>query len=43
VQSIDERRHQVFGVKIRVPQPADPAERIFKSGMAAEVFLPLHE
>jgi multidrug resistance efflux pump len=37
IQSIDERRHQVFGVKIRV---ADP-ENIFKSGMAAEVtFVP---
>jgi multidrug resistance efflux pump len=37
VQSIDERRHQVFAVKVRV---ADP-EGIFKSGMAAEVFVPL--
>src|SRR5207248_7381023 len=37
VQSADERRHQVFGVKVRV---ADP-EGVFKSGMAAEVFLPL--
>jgi multidrug resistance efflux pump len=33
VQSIDERRHQVFGVKVRVEDP----EGIFKSGMAAEV------
>jgi multidrug resistance efflux pump len=33
VQSVDERRHQVFGVKVRV---ADP-QGIFKSGMAAEV------
>jgi multidrug resistance efflux pump len=33
VQSIDERRHQVFGVKVRVSDP----EGIFKSGMAAEV------
>jgi multidrug resistance efflux pump len=33
VQSVDERRHQVFGVKVRV---ADP-HGIFKSGMAAEV------
>ena len=33
VQSIDERRHQVFGIKIRVANP----EGIFKSGMAAEV------
>jgi HlyD family secretion protein len=37
VQSADERRHQVFGIKVRV---ADP-EGIFKSGMAAEVTLPL--
>ena len=35
VQSIDERRHQVFAVKVRV---ADP-DGVFKSGMAAEVFL----
>jgi multidrug resistance efflux pump len=35
VQSVDERRHQVFGVKIRV---AD-TEGIFKSGMAAKVVL----
>jgi multidrug resistance efflux pump len=33
VQSLEERRHQVFGVKVRV---ADP-DGIFKSGMAAEV------
>jgi multidrug resistance efflux pump len=39
VQSVDERRHQVFAVKVRV----DNRERIFKSGMAAEVFLPLVE
>jgi multidrug resistance efflux pump len=37
VQSADERRHQVFGVKVRV---ADP-NGIFKSGMAAEVVMPL--
>jgi HlyD family secretion protein len=37
VQSIDERRHQVFAIKIRV---AD-APPLFKSGMAVEVFLPL--
>jgi multidrug resistance efflux pump len=35
VQSIDERRHQVFGIKVRVPNP----QGIFKSGMAAEVTL----
>ena len=39
VQSIDERRHQVFGVKVRVDDP----EGIFKSGMAAEVFVPLKD
>jgi multidrug resistance efflux pump len=37
VQSADERRHQVFGVKVRV----DNSEGIFKSGMAAEVRVPL--
>lgn len=37
VQSADERRHQVFGVKVRVDNP----EGVFKSGMAAEVVLPL--
>jgi multidrug resistance efflux pump len=37
VQSADERRHQVFGVKVRV---ADP-KGVFKSGMAAEVVVPL--
>jgi multidrug resistance efflux pump len=35
VQSLDERRHQVFAVKVRV---ADP-DGVFKSGMAAEVFV----
>lgn len=35
VQTIDERRHQVFGFKVRV---ADP-QNVFKSGMAADVFL----
>lgn len=38
VQSVDERRHQVFGVKIRVANP----DGVFKSGMAAEVLLPLN-
>jgi multidrug resistance efflux pump len=33
VQSPDERRHQVFGIRVRVPDP----EGVFKSGMAAEV------
>jgi multidrug resistance efflux pump len=37
VQSVDERRHQVFAVKVRVPDP----QGVFKSGMAAEVILPL--
>jgi multidrug resistance efflux pump len=39
VQSPDERRHQVFAVKVRV---ADP-QGVFKSGMAAQVWLPLAE
>lgn len=39
VQSADERRHQVFGVKVRV---ADP-QGVFKSGMAATVQVLLHE
>jgi HlyD family secretion protein len=39
VQSVDERRHQVFGVKVRVGDP----EGIFKSGLAAEVLLPVEE
>jgi len=39
VQSADERKHQVFGVKIRVNDP----EGVFKSGMAAEVTLPLRD
>jgi len=33
IQSVDERRHQVFGIKIRV----DDAEGIFKSGLSAGV------
>jgi HlyD family secretion protein len=33
VQSVDERRHQVFGVKIRVEDP----QGVFSAGMAAEV------
>jgi HlyD family secretion protein len=37
VQSADERRHQVFGVKVHIPDP----QGIFKSGMAAEVSVPL--
>jgi multidrug resistance efflux pump len=42
IQSIDERRHQVFAVKVMVPQPLKPEECIFKSGMAAEVSLKLN-
>lgn len=38
VQSVDERRHQVFGVRIRL----DAGQGVFKSGMAAQVVLPLH-
>jgi multidrug resistance efflux pump len=34
VQSAEERRHQVFGVKVRVDDP----KGVLKSGMAAEVF-----
>jgi HlyD family secretion protein len=37
VQSVDERRHQVFGAKIFIPDP----QGAFKSGMAAQVILPL--
>jgi multidrug resistance efflux pump len=37
IQSVDERRHQVFGVRVRVSNP----QGIFKSGMAAEVTIPL--
>jgi multidrug resistance efflux pump len=43
VQSADERKHQVFAVKVYVQQPEDPQGRIFKSGLAAEVLLPLQE
>jgi len=39
IQSIDERRHQVFGMKVRVDDPA--AEGVLKSGMAATVYMPL--
>lgn len=43
VQSVDERRHQVFGIKVQIQQPTEPGKQIFKSGMAAEVTLPLSE
>lgn len=36
VQTIDERRHQVFGIRVRVDDP----QGVFKAGMAAEVWLP---
>jgi multidrug resistance efflux pump len=36
VQSVDERRHQVFGVRVQIDDP----QGVFKSGMAAEVFIP---
>ncbi|HVJ83943.1 MAG TPA: efflux RND transporter periplasmic adaptor subunit [Planctomycetia bacterium] len=35
VQSVDQRRHQVFGIKVKVEDP----EGVFKAGMAAEVEL----
>ncbi|MCI0683346.1 MAG: efflux RND transporter periplasmic adaptor subunit [Gemmataceae bacterium] len=35
IQSLDERRHQVFAIKVRVDDP----QGIFKSGMAADVWL----
>jgi multidrug resistance efflux pump len=38
VQSLDERQHQVFAVKVRVSDN----EGVFKSGMAAEVFVSLN-
>ena len=34
VQSLDERQHQVFGVKIQVVDP----QGVFNAGMAAEVY-----
>jgi multidrug resistance efflux pump len=37
VQSAEERKHQVFAIKVHVPDP----QGIFKSGMAAMVSLPL--
>jgi multidrug resistance efflux pump len=37
IQSVDERRNQVFAVKIRV----DNTQGIFKAGLAAEVTVPL--
>jgi multidrug resistance efflux pump len=37
VQSVEERANQVFAVKVRVPD----SEGVFKSGMAADVFVPV--
>jgi len=37
VQSVEERHHQVFGAKIYIQDP----KGVFKSGMAAQVILPL--
>jgi HlyD family secretion protein len=37
VQTIDERRHQVFAIKVHVNDP----QGVFKSGMAADVWLPI--
>jgi multidrug resistance efflux pump len=37
IQSIDERRHQVFAAKVHVDNP----QGVFKSGMAAEVTIPV--
>ncbi|MGO9597845.1 MAG: HlyD family secretion protein [Isosphaeraceae bacterium] len=39
VQSIDERRHQVFAIRVRVTDPT--AEGVLKSGLAATVYVPL--
>jgi multidrug resistance efflux pump len=39
VQSVDERRHQVFGARVRVDDP----QGVFKAGMAAEVLVPLSD
>lgn len=36
VQSVDERRHQVFGIKVQVDAPPG----VLKSGMAADVLVP---
>jgi multidrug resistance efflux pump len=39
IQSVDERRHQVFSAKVRVDNPLG----VFKSGMAAEVTIPVDD
>jgi multidrug resistance efflux pump len=37
VQSVEERKHQVFAIRVRVTD----SDGVFKSGMAAEVFVPV--
>jgi multidrug resistance efflux pump len=37
VQTVNERRHQMFGVRIKIEDPRG----LFKSGMAAEVYIPV--
>jgi HlyD family secretion protein len=39
IQTVDERRYQVFGVKVRV----DDNGEVFKAGMYAQVYVPLAE
>ena len=41
VQSVEERKHQVFGIKVMLTEP--DAVAIIKPGMAAQVQLPLAE
>jgi len=38
IQSADQRKHQVFGVKVLV----ENSEGVFKSGMAAQVYVPVN-
>lgn len=37
VQTVDERRHQMFGLRVKIDDPKGH----FKSGMAAEVYIPV--
>jgi multidrug resistance efflux pump len=37
VQTVDERRHQMFGIRVKIDDPRG----LFKSGMAAEVYVPV--
>jgi HlyD family secretion protein len=39
IQSADQRKHQVFGIKVLV----ENSEGVFKSGMAAQVYVPVSE